>query len=137
VTQTELGRPRRRVVVDASAVLRLLLYGSSEAAAVIGSDELAAPEVIVPETLNGLVSAVRFTTLELDEAAALLERFLTLPIEIVPDRELADKTLGIGIDFGLSAYDASYVALALTRDVPLVTADKPVAARYGRSELIP
>ena len=30
-----------------------------------------------------------------------------------------------------------YVALALARDVPLVTADKPVAASYLRSELIP
>ncbi len=128
---------RRRVVIDASVALRLLLDGSPEAAAVVASGELTAPEVIVAETLNGLVSAVRFTGLDLNSAAALLERFLRLPIELVADRELAAETLGVATELGLSAYDAAYVALALARDLPLFTADKPVAARYPRSELIP
>jgi predicted nucleic acid-binding protein len=137
VTPTDLETARRSVVIDASVALRLLLDGSPEAAAVVASGELTAPEVIVAETLNGLVSAVRFAGLELNSAAALLERFLRLPIELVADRELAAKTLGVATELGLSAYDAAYVALALARDLPLFTADKPVAASYLRSELIP
>ena len=50
---------------------------------------------------------------------------------------LAGHTLGVASELGLTAYDSGYVALALARDVPLVTADKPVAASYLRSELIP
>jgi predicted nucleic acid-binding protein len=99
--------------------------------------ELLAPGVIVPETLSGLVKEMRFRSLALEDAAALLAEFLALPIELVPDRDLAGKTLVIAAELGLTPYDASYVALAVARDVPLATADKPVARAYPRSELIP
>jgi predicted nucleic acid-binding protein len=129
--------PQREVVLDASVVLRRLLDGSPSADEVIRHDQLVAPGVIVAETVNGLATAVRFASLEVESAAGLLEQFLALPIEVVPDAVLAGHTLGVATELGLSAYDASYVALALVRDVPLVTADKPVAASYPRSELIP
>jgi predicted nucleic acid-binding protein len=128
---------QRRVVIDASAVLRRLLERSPKADEVIRRDELVAPGVIVPETVNGLVSEMRFRGLQLEAAAALLAQFLALPIELVPDAVLAGHTLGVANELGLSAYDSGYVALALARDLPLVTADKTVAARYLRSELIP
>lgn len=132
-----MSAPQRQVVVDASAVLRRLLVRSPEADAVIRRDELLAPGVIVPETVNGLVSEMRFRGLRLETAAALLEQFLALPIELVPDAVLAGHTLGVASELGLSAYDSGYVALALSRDLPLVTADEPVAASHLRSELIP
>ena len=132
-----MSAPQRQVVVDASAVLRRLLERSPKADEVIRRDELVAPGVIVPETLSGLVNEMRFRGLQLEAAAALLEQFLALPIELVPDAVLAGHTLGVASELGLTAYDSGYVALALARDVPLVTADKPVAASYLRSELIP
>ena len=62
---------------------------------------------------------------------------LALPIELVPDAVLAGHTLVVASELGLTAYDSGYVALALSRELPLLTADKPVAASYLRSELIP
>ncbi len=134
LTEELVSRP---VVIDASVVLRRLLDDSATADEVIRRDDLAAPGVLVPETLNGLAKAMRFAGLRVEDAAELLEQFLSLPIEVVPDRDLAADTLSVAAELGLSAYDALYVALALARDLPLVTADKPVAARYPRSELIP
>lgn len=128
---------RRPVVLDASVVLRRLLDRSPAADEVLRRDDLAAPGVLVPETLNGLAKAVRFAGLRIEDAAELLEEFLSLPIEVVPDRDLAADSLSVATELGLNAYDASYVALALARDLPLVTADEPVSARYPRSELIP
>ena len=128
---------QREVVIDASAVLRRLLERSPKADEVIRRDALIAPGVIVPETLCGLVKEMQFRGLQVEAAAALLEHFLALPIELVPDAALAGQALRVANELGLTAYDSSYVALARARDASLVTADKPVAARYPRSELIP
>ena len=128
---------QREVVIDASAVLRRLLERSPKADEVIRRDALIAPGVIVPETLSGLVKEMQFRGLQVEAAAALLEHFLALPIELVPDAALAGQALRVANELGLTAYDSSYVALARARDASLVTADKPVAARYPRSELIP
>jgi predicted nucleic acid-binding protein len=127
----------RRVVIDASVVLRALLRGSVQAVAVIRADDLAAPALIGLETANGLAKEMRFAGLDLDEAMALLEESFALPIEIVPDSELAKDGLAIASHLGLTAYDAAYVALAERLEAPLITADRQLAKRYGRSELIP
>ena len=131
-----MTRPRL-VVVDASVVLRLLLRRSAEARAIVGRDHLAAPARFTAEATNGLLNEVRFADLPLGAAAALLREGLALPIELVPDTELVGDALGYGAELGLSAYDASYVALAERLHAPLVTADRRLAERYDRSELIP
>jgi predicted nucleic acid-binding protein len=127
---------RPRVVVDASVVLRRILHGSDEADRAIRDRDLVAPGVLVPEVLSGLVKEMRFRGLALGDAAALLAQFLALPIELVPDRDVAGQTLGLAADLGLTPYDTSYLALAASRDLSLVTADKLVAQSYPRSELI-
>ncbi len=50
---------------------------------------------------------------------------------------LARQALGLGIVRGLSAYDASYLALALGTDAILVTADRRLAAEADKSALLP
>jgi predicted nucleic acid-binding protein len=124
-------------VVDASVVLRRLLDGSAEADAVLRRESLNAPGVIVPEVLNGLAGAVRFAGLSEGRALGLVGEALELPIEIIPDRALAGSMLMVAATRQLTAYDASYVALAERLQVPLVTADRRLAARFERSELIP
>jgi len=54
-----------------------------------------------------------------------------------PRHRLDGATLGVASELGLSAYDGAYAALAASRDLPLVTADRRLAASYPRSELIP
>jgi predicted nucleic acid-binding protein len=127
----------RHVVLDASLLVRRLRWRSAEVEAVIRRDRLAAPALIAAETANALLTEVRFAELELDRAAALLQEALDLPIDLVPDAELAAEALAIGAVLGLSAYDAHYVALAERLHAPLITADAGLAERYDRSELIP
>jgi len=124
-------------VVDASVVLRRLRWRSPEASAVLRRGELAAPALIVAETANGLATDVRFAGLDADAAAALLREGLALPIELVPDCELVVEALRFAEALDLSAYDASFVALAERLQAPLATADRQLADRYDRSELIP
>jgi predicted nucleic acid-binding protein len=127
----------RHVVVDASVVLRLILDESPEAEDVIRNDDLAAPGILVPEIANALASRVRFAGMKLADAVASLDECLDLPIELVPDAELAADAVALAPQLDLSAYDASYAALADRLQVPLITADRRLAARYPRSELIP
>jgi predicted nucleic acid-binding protein len=126
----------RRVVIDASVLLRLVLDRSSRALAVIGDDELTAPALIVPETTNGLATQVRFRALDPRRAAALMAECLALPIELVPDAALAVDALSAAAELHLTGYDAEYVILAGQLGVPLVTADQRLAAAYPRAELI-
>jgi predicted nucleic acid-binding protein len=126
----------RRIVVDASVLLRLLVSASADAARVIRDAELAAPGLIVAETAHGLVEEVRLRGLPLDRACALLREGLALPIEIVPDSHLAEDALAVAAALGLTAYDAGYVVLARRLQAPLVTADRRLADAYPRAELI-
>jgi predicted nucleic acid-binding protein len=136
VARTERGAARE-VVIDASVVLRRLIDQSPEAEDVLRRDALVAPALIVPETVNGLATQVRFGRLLLEDALALYEDYRGLPIDLVPDAALAADGLAVAQALDLSAYDASYVVLAERLKAPLVTADARLAERYPRSELIP
>jgi predicted nucleic acid-binding protein len=124
-------------VVDAGVVLRLLGGRSEHADVVIRRSDLVAPALITAETANGLAKEVRFAGLDVRAAAALMRDALALPIELVPDSTLAVDALQFAKELDLSAYDAMYVALAERLGAPLVTADRRLAERYPRSELIP
>ena len=123
-------------VVDASVVLQLLFQGSPRAAALMRESELTAPAFVAAETANGLATQVRFGGLELGAALALFGEFAALPLLLVPDAELGPDAIALAEKLELSAYDASYIALAERLDAPVVTADVSLAERYDRSELI-
>ena len=124
-------------VIDASVVLRRLRVRSPEATAILGRGDLAAPSLIVAETTNGLAKDVRLAGMEPADAELLLREGLALPIELVPDQALAVDALRLAGELSLSSYDALYVALAERLREPLITADRRLAERYPRSELIP
>lgn len=117
-----------RIVVDASAVVELLL-GSSRAPAVrqlVAGAAVAAPDLLNAEVLSAfrrLEAAGRVNTRQAEHAVELLavapiERFATAHLS----REVWRRR------HNMSAYDATYVALAAALECPLVTADQRLAA---------
>ena len=58
-----------------------------------------------------------------ESAASLQEKFLTT----VSSRELMSDALAIAITFDRTVYDSLYVALAVSHNAPLVTADERLA----------
>lgn len=90
------------------------------------------------EIANGLEMAVRrqrITMADRDETLAILRR---LPIEIQAVRREWDwgTVLSLGSYHRLTIYDASYLALALDRNLPLATLDDALAAA-ARAENVP
>jgi predicted nucleic acid-binding protein len=115
---------------------RWLLQNSKQAGEALRRGPLAAPSVIVPETANAIVKAVRFAGLDRAEATSALHDFFALPLDLVPDKLLAVEAVAVAVEFELTAYDASYIVLAARRGAPLITADRRLAEAYELGELI-
>ena len=88
------------------------------------------------EVANALLGYVRAGALTLKDATAALDALTGVPL-LVHGTELARAGLAAAVDLGLSAYDGTYAALAESLDVPLVTADRRLAAVVTNSELLP
>jgi predicted nucleic acid-binding protein len=115
------------VVVDASAI-GAIAFGEPEGptlAAHLANETLLAPALIDYELANLALKKVRRRSAPIAKVLIGLRAALTLPISrvSVPMLEafaLAERT-------GLSACDASYLWLARSRDVELVTLDSELA----------
>lgn len=126
-------------VVDASVAAAWLLPDeqSAEADAVLemlALDGARAPSLLWYEIRNILVMATRRGRLANGEAAAAIARLRRLPIETV-DMTLSDDVRAIrtAIEHQLTAYDAAYLVLAQSTNVPLATADKALAHAADRA----
>lgn len=116
------------IVVDASAALSALL-NAGPARRALSVERLHAPHLIDSEVANGLRR--RVTAQQLDEAAGwnALDAFRRLGMTRYPVFALLDRVWALRDN--LSAYDASYVALAELLACPLLTADARLARAPG------
>jgi predicted nucleic acid-binding protein len=83
-----------------------------------------APDLIRTEFANALWKRERRGDATSEEAVAMLSDFRRIPLSITPVEELLESGLQIAIDTGRTVYDSFYLALAITRKVKLITADK-------------
>jgi predicted nucleic acid-binding protein len=117
------------VVVDASAILVLLLNLPSAARLrqrLFWTDEiLQAPHLIDAEVLHTIRRLVLAGEMDEEKAARVLRTHLDQTIERYPH----DVLLGRAWEWrsNVTAYDAMYLALAESLDVPLVTTDARLA----------
>ena len=108
------------IVLDASALLAFLFREPGH--------ELVAPhlEDCCLSTMNLSEVIGRFVR-DGHDAEAVLNKLLTAPIEIVPftaqQAGVAALLLPLGKPLGLSLADRACMALAMTRNVPVLTAD--------------
>lgn len=84
------------------------------------------PDLFFIECANILWKYARYYGYSPDRAREDVADLRSLGIHAVPTRELVEAALAIALDRGITAYDASYVALAQSLSLPLVTADEPL-----------
>ena len=115
-------------MVDASAALSALLNAGSARSA-LASEQLHAPHLIDSEVANGLRRMVAAEQLAADSAWTALDTFRRLGMTRYPVFSLLDRVWELRDN--LSAYDASYVALAELLDCSLLTADARLSRAPG------
>jgi predicted nucleic acid-binding protein len=118
------------IVVDASVLAPALADDGDDgdrARERLRGEDLAAPELIDLEVLSTLRRAARAKRLDESRSLQALTDLDALPLRRVPHLPLLARVWELRDN--LSAYDASYVALAEALDTVLVTAD----GRIGRA----
>lgn len=121
-----------RVVIDASVVLKWYLsdeeYG--DIALKIMEDHVSerlslhAPAILEFEVANALVIARRQGRIKDADVLMAMDGFAGLGIGLSPLASFYEKVFLYCKRFRISAYDASYIALADKMNAPLITADK-------------
>jgi len=96
-------------------------------------DRAVVPAVWELEFANVLRTACIRQRLNAEAAQAVIGQVSSLPIEV--DRQAAPpaEILALSLRFGLSAYDASYLALALRLQVPVATQDEALRSAAAAS----
>jgi predicted nucleic acid-binding protein len=128
------------IVLDASVALAWCFEDEQSPLADRVADVLRGDSAIVPaiwpfEIANAFLSAERRRRLGRSDADQVAELLAGLPIEVEPIslRQATASLSDIARAYGLSAYDAAYVDLALRLDLPLATLDQHVATAATRA----
>lgn len=120
------------IVVDCS-VLVAALAGvdplSSAIARRLDGERLLAPELIDVEFANALRGLVRGGKVTIEQAERAMEAAVTFPLERVPHRPLMTRLWELRDN--LTAYDATYVALAEVLETSLLTGDRRIRDAPG------
>jgi predicted nucleic acid-binding protein len=116
------------IVVDTSAALSALLNDGAARRA-LADTHLNAPHLIDSEVASGLRRRVAARQLDANAGWTALDTFRRLGMMRYPVFSLLDRIWELRDD--LTAYDASYVALAELLDCTLLTADARLARAAG------
>jgi predicted nucleic acid-binding protein len=120
------------VVVDASCVVAALVDDGAAgrwAETQLTGEDLAAPHVMPVEVANVLRRAVLTGDLTPDVASLAHGDLLALPVTLFPYEPVADRVWELRSS--VTAYDASYVALAELLEAPLATIDLRLTRSSG------
>jgi predicted nucleic acid-binding protein len=120
------------IVVDASVLMPALVDEGEKGdrmRARLDGEWLTAPSVVDLEVIAALRGIVRGGEVTARRAERALEDLVSLPLDRAPHRRLARRIWELRDN--LTAYDASYVALAERLDTVLLTADAALARAPG------
>lgn len=131
-------------VVDASVGIKLFMNEDLSEVADLLFARLAAqpaPQFYVPdlfyvECANILWKYVHRFGYSPENARQDVADLRTLALVTISTADLIEPALDLALTHGITAYDASYVALAQQLDLPLITADAPLARKLAGSGVI-
>ena len=123
------------IVLDASAVIEWLFQSPAgvriDRRIFSASESLHAPHLVDVEVAQVLRRYVRDKTITVQRGQEALEDLSDLPLRRYPHDFLLPRIWELRA--ALTAYDASYVALAELLEAPLLTCDGKIASASGHS----
>lgn len=128
------------LVLDASLALAWALPDEASEYSDALLRRIAASGAVVPalwlhEIANGLLVAQKRGRYSAAQRTAFIEELLRLPIEIEAPgaRAVLDGQTALAERYGLTAYDAAYLDLAMRQGLPLATQDKAMKAAAAKA----
>jgi predicted nucleic acid-binding protein len=88
------------------------------------------------EFANILIVLERRRKLTRAQAAGIVERLAPLPLAVESAAPATTRLLELARGYGLSAYDAGYLELALRLGIPLASRDGPLRAAAERAGML-
>lgn len=125
------------IVVDASVVIEWLLRLPRRDAAEIvlsANDALEAPHLLLTEVAQTVRRYEARTEISADRAAEAIDDLADLDLHLHAHDMLMNQVWQLR--HNLTAYDATYVALATALEVPLVTFDQRLANAVGNAATV-
>jgi predicted nucleic acid-binding protein len=115
-------------VVDASVAVKWVVQEvPSDRAGSLAQGRLEAPDLLLVECANILWKKVGLGDLTEHDAVARLDVLLGAPVVLAASHELLESALRLSSNLRHPVYGCLYLALALKRGLPLVTADERLA----------
>jgi predicted nucleic acid-binding protein len=93
------------------------------------------PDLFFVECANILWKYVRRFGYPPDNARQDVADLRALALTTVSTADLLEPALELAMTYDITAYDASYAALAAQLDLPLITADAPLALKLRSSDV--
>lgn len=126
----------KALVVDASAMITFLRSepGADAVLQVISARKRSGGALLVPagfwlEIVNSLIRRHRMSSAEVLEALTEIDAFGIQAVQL--ERPMVLMVLDLAERFGLTGYDASYLALAITERADLLTLDGELTSAAG------
>lgn len=126
------------IVIDASAALELVLRTEKgkkvEARALVSEESLHAPHLIDVEVIQALRRLVQLKEITAGRGKQALDDHAGLHIRRAAHEGMLERLWDLRES--VTAYDATYVALAEALDAPLITCDSKLARSHGHRAVI-
>ena len=125
-------------VVDASIVVIWFvpeIYSEAAIRFLTRNDELIAPDLVIAEAGNALWKKVIRAEILPSSAKEIIRNLIISPVKLYPSDLMLEIALDISIKHRRSLYDSLYLALAVSRRCPMVTADRRFFNSLKRSSL--
>jgi len=120
-------------IIDASVAAKWVVEeAGSDRARRLSGVRLEAPDLLLAECANILWKKTRLGDLSRRDASECLALLLRAPVTLADSRGLVDPALQLSFELNHPAYDCLYLALAVRRGIPLVTADERLVSAARR-----
>ena len=133
------------LIVDASVAVKWIVEEPlrDEALELVRLNDVVVPDLLPAEVRNALVNRVRRRLSTIEEARAAATAFRAIPLIIERSSDQLERAFDLALAFEHPVYDCLYLALAMARDLHLVTADlrmfdlaKSISELQGRVTLL-
>jgi predicted nucleic acid-binding protein len=125
-------------IVDASVAVKWYVPEIHSIAAeklLSGSNDLHAPDLILPEFGNIIWKKIRRTEITSGKGRKIIEAFLRVPLQRHSSELLLEPAFEIANNLGQTVYDSTYLVLAVALNSTMVTADEKFYEAISQSPL--